>query len=352
MATIENVNDRTILQQFHDLYKAVEEIKNKGINLNVKGQYESTTTYLQGDVVYNNGKAFYRINDGATTGIDTTNTEYWQMFFDAVSGLTGPQGPQGPKGEKGADGIGFNSATNMNVINNVITVDNKGINLEQTTGVTTQSNGTFEINTQSKLPITGSDTVVVDLATDGTHANIHLNADIKNKLDKALITPTSTPTATEIVAVDNTNSQTMLAIGDGLSVENGTLKVSGGSGNGKLYVHQINFKPYTTYTNDVTFYIISYNSNTLTNQELGNIINTSYSNTFYYSSISSTPYTTASTTTELYIPQWLSYNVGANNFTSSVYKISFEIVDNKINILKSSLTTQVSTFTDHVREKI
>ena len=45
MATIENVNDRTILQQFHSLYKTVEEIKNKGINLNVKGQYESYSTY-------------------------------------------------------------------------------------------------------------------------------------------------------------------------------------------------------------------------------------------------------------------------------------------------------------------
>ena len=238
MATIENVNDRTILQQFHSLYKAVEEIKNKGINLNVKGQYESTTTYLQGDVVYNNGKAFYRINDGATTGIDTTNTEYWQMFFDAVTGLTGPQGPQGPQGQKGADGVGFNDATIIKVINNAITVDNTGINLEQTTEVTTQSNGTFEINTQSKLPITGSDTVIVDLAEGGTHANIHLNADIKNKLDKALVTPTSTPTATEIVAVDNTNSQTMLAIGEGLSVENGTLKASGGAGS-KLYGHYI-----------------------------------------------------------------------------------------------------------------
>ena len=233
MATIENVNDRTILQQFHSLYKAVEEIKNKGINLNVKGQYESTTTYLKGDVVYNNGKAFYRINDSATTGIDTTNTEYWQMFFDAVTGLTGPQGPQGPKGE---NGVGFNDATIIKVINDAISVDNTGINLEQRTEVTTQSNGTFEINTQSKLPITGSDTVVVDLAADGTHANIHLDADIKNKLDKALVTPTSTPTATELVAVDNSNSQTMLAIGDGLSVENGTLKASGGS---KLYRHNI-----------------------------------------------------------------------------------------------------------------
>lgn len=45
---------------------------------------------------------------------------------------------------------------------------------------------------------------------------------------RALKTPMSTPTNTELVAVDNTGAQTMLEIGDGLSVENGTLKASGG----------------------------------------------------------------------------------------------------------------------------
>lgn len=240
MATIENVNDRTILQQFHSLYKAVEEIKNKGINLNVKGQYESETTYLKGDVVYNNGMAFYRINDGATTGIDTSNTEYWQMFFDAVSGLTGPRGPIGPDG---ADGWGFNNASFIDVLNDAISVDNNGINLSQTTRITAQQQqgslppqyATFEIETNSILPIVGSESIVVDVAEDGEHAEIHLDADITNKLAKTLITPMSTPTATEIVAVDTTNSQTMLAIGDGLSIENGTLKASS-TGN-KLYMH-------------------------------------------------------------------------------------------------------------------
>ena len=106
------------------------------------------------------------------------------------------------------------------------------------------------------MPITGSDTVVVDLAEDGAHANIHLDADIKNKLDKALITPTSTPIATEIVAVDNTNSQKMLAIGDGLSVENGILKASGGSSN-KLYKHFIHFSKTGANENKFTIVIVN-----------------------------------------------------------------------------------------------
>ena len=51
-------------------------------------------------------------------------------------------------------------------------------------------------------------------------------------------TPT-TPSATQLVAVDNTNTQTMLNIGDGLSVENGSLKASGGGTGTKKYFHQI-----------------------------------------------------------------------------------------------------------------
>ena len=63
-------------------------------------------------------------------------------------------------------------------------------------------------------------------------------AEIHNSLQK----PTTTPSATQIVAVDNTNTQTMLNIGDGLSVENGSLKASGGTGGtgNKLYYKKIN----------------------------------------------------------------------------------------------------------------
>lgn len=55
-----------------------------------------------------------------------------------------------------------------------------------------------------------------------------------NSLQKPEIAPQNT----QLVAVDNTNTQTMLNIGDGLSVENGSLKASGGTGE-KKYFHQI-----------------------------------------------------------------------------------------------------------------
>jgi outer membrane murein-binding lipoprotein Lpp len=47
---------------------------------------------------------------------------------------------------------------------------------------------------------------------------------------RALKTPISTPATTKLVAVDNTNSQEMITIGDNLTLENGTLKATGGGG--------------------------------------------------------------------------------------------------------------------------
>lgn len=53
---------------------------------------------------------------------------------------------------------------------------------------------------------------------------------IQKDLDKiendALVKPGIAPSATSIVAVDSTNTQTMLTVGDGLNVENGALKVT------------------------------------------------------------------------------------------------------------------------------
>ena len=64
-------------------------------------------------------------------------------------------------------------------------------------------------------------------------------ADATTEINNSLQKPTTAPSATQIVAVDNTNTQTMLNIGDGLSVENGSLKASGGGTGGKKYFHQI-----------------------------------------------------------------------------------------------------------------
>ena len=89
--------------------------------------------------------------------------------------------------------------------------------------------------------IQGSDTVVADLTEDGQHIEIHLDNNITTEINNSLQKPTTSPSATQIVAVDNTNAQTMLNIGDGLSVENGSLKASGGGTGEKKYMHYIRF---------------------------------------------------------------------------------------------------------------
>ena len=79
-------------------------------------------------------------------------------------------------------------------------------------------------------------------ANNGLHMQEVCNqiADATAAINNSLQKPTTAPSATQIVAVDNTNAQTMLNLGDGLSVENGSLKASGGTGT-KKYMHYIRF---------------------------------------------------------------------------------------------------------------
>lgn len=62
-----------------------------------------------------------------------------------------------------------------------------------------------------------------------THTGAQIDAGI-DKANKALVKPDSAPSSPSLVLIDNSNAQTMLTIGDGLSVENGALKTTGGGG--------------------------------------------------------------------------------------------------------------------------
>ena len=84
-------------------------------------------------------------------------------------------------------------------------------------------------------------------------------------VNRSLLTPESAPADTKVVAVDNTNSQKMLTIGDGLSIENDTLKASSGSGE-KLYLHNINIMNIIIPSSfSVTTLIITKNNTIFTN---------------------------------------------------------------------------------------
>lgn len=61
---------------------------------------------------------------------------------------------------------------------------------------------------------------------DGNKVSLSLKADLTNKIMRALVTPVSAPANTEIVAIDDKGSQTMLELGNSLVVENGVLNVN------------------------------------------------------------------------------------------------------------------------------
>lgn len=68
-----------------------------------------------------------------------------------------------------------------------------------------------------------ADRAVVDQNTvDIVSLQTTLN-ELMPKVMKSLVTPMNAPTTTELVAVDDGNSQTMIEIGDGLKIENGKL---------------------------------------------------------------------------------------------------------------------------------
>ena len=77
-------------------------------NINARGEYVSTTTYIRNDLVNYNGDAYVCIVD-SSTGVAPTNTTNWQFFLS--------QGAQGPKGDKGDPG------TNATITAATATVD-------------------------------------------------------------------------------------------------------------------------------------------------------------------------------------------------------------------------------------
>ena len=80
--------------------------------------------------------------------------------------------------------------------------------------------------------IEDNDSIITELNSDGDRLSIHLSADIVSKLARMLVTPMSRPISTELVAIDNTGTQTMLELGDGLIIEDGKLKATAQGGGG------------------------------------------------------------------------------------------------------------------------
>lgn len=121
------------------------------------------------------------------------------------------------KNKEDIESIDTNVTSNTNSINDINTrLDN--LDLTYATDQDIQ-NLQSQINTnQSDLNSTNSRVSTLESTV----------TQLTPQVAKSLKTPMSAPASTELVAVDETNGQAMIAIGDGLVIEDDTLKLSGG----------------------------------------------------------------------------------------------------------------------------
>lgn len=126
-------------------------------------------------------------------------------------------------------GIGFDDTTKINIIPSpVLSNIENGFELSGTMKVEA-GNEIFEIPSTMILPLTTNDSIIIDVAEDGRSVEIHLDSEIVAKLSRALVTPMNAPESMSLVAVDTSNAQQMLTLGDGLHVRGGALSTIGDS---------------------------------------------------------------------------------------------------------------------------
>lgn len=181
-----------------------------------------------------------------TTGAAGTNASVTNVGTEqrAILNFVIPRGDTGASGAEGSAGVGFDDATRIeqNSGANTLTAGTNGLTIAATFKVTA-GDEVFEIPSSMFLAVKGSESIVIDVDESGTFFDIHLDADIVTKLSRVLVTPMSAPASVSLVAVDTSNVQTMLTLGDGLSVSGGVLSASGGGGSSglKLYLHKLSF---------------------------------------------------------------------------------------------------------------
>lgn len=97
-------------------------------NINAKGTYSNSATYVRNDLVNYNGNAYVCIV-ARSTGVLPTNTINWQLFVSqgakgdkGDTGATGAQGPKGDIGATGATGIGYYYSTDASTTGNLSTL--------------------------------------------------------------------------------------------------------------------------------------------------------------------------------------------------------------------------------------
>lgn len=178
-----------------------------------------------------------------TTGAAGTNASVTNVGTEqhAVLNFVIPRGDKGATGEAGAEGsagVGFEDADiislNDGAIN--ITADDNGVNIESSFEVAV-GDEILEIPSTMYLPVKGSESIVIDVDESGDFIDVHLDAAILSKINRAVLTPISSIGEFALLGVDTDNLQRFVKLGDGLSynAEFGLLSAtsSGGGGGGE-----------------------------------------------------------------------------------------------------------------------
>lgn len=200
----------------------------------VTAELPSPSGYKEGDIYFKRGVYITPEN------LSVQTIEIYKNIKGRWVLQTSLRGPQGEPGEGGTSVIANPEGTSTDVISTIdiagVIYDIGGIDpeykayidllkehleIDSVTGKATFSN---DVEVDGKLQVNEYSDFI-----DAEGHVIGMSAEEKNRLAKTLVIPTPTITATELVGIDTTKSQARIAIGDGLSLENGTLKASGGS---------------------------------------------------------------------------------------------------------------------------
>jgi hypothetical protein len=79
------------------------------------------------------------------------------------------------------------------------------------------------LTAEEVLNLISDDGTVIGSVGADKKLNLMLKTEIQNRITRALITPTSAPTETELVGINVNNSQVSVSVGNGLHLENGVL---------------------------------------------------------------------------------------------------------------------------------
>lgn len=168
---------------------------------------------------------YFRATDGTT----------WTVI-SGWGGVPGPEGPagrdgeQGPTGPAGKDGVGLRNVVAIPINDTIVTLDYtdgvlkiSGYSKVREVGEGTQE---FDVNTSTKIPIKGSDSIVVDVDETNRFLTIKLDQSVVDNIENKIPKKTTTTNNNALVGFNSTNGVEYYEIGDGLSIENNTLKLS------------------------------------------------------------------------------------------------------------------------------